>query len=198
MNTNGITSLDTEIEHLIQQHADQIEAAAWRVLGFHCPQEMEELYQEVRIAIWHVLEKGEPINQWKAFIYHCAHKRSLDRLKQMRQRTRHETLFTELTSDQNGIVESISNDHCFQESGSSDIEVSIIDNELVRLPNPVRLTVLLRKGMDCTRTEVARMLKCSPATVDYRLRVGLRQLRKRLCQNDILSHQNNGHMKSRR
>jgi len=58
----------------------------------------------------------------------------------------------------------------------------LLEEELARLPPPIRLTVLLRKGEGYSRAEVARMLHCSEATVDYRLRQGLHRLRKRLKQ----------------
>jgi DNA-directed RNA polymerase specialized sigma24 family protein len=63
-----------------------------------------------------------------------------------------------------------------------DQALMILEEELAKLPPPIRLTVLLRKGEEYSRAEVAQMLHCSEATVDYRLRAGLNRLRKRLKQ----------------
>jgi RNA polymerase sigma-70 factor (ECF subfamily) len=170
---------DAEIQRLVQEHTGRIEAAARRVLGQNYAQSIDEVTGEVYIAIWRALEKGQQIERWDAFIYHCAHKRALDLLKKTRRRARHEVPFTDLTSEDERAAEHY--------SASTLTEVNrevlrLLQEELAELPKPIRLTVVLRKGEGYSRAEVARMLRCSEATVDYRLRQGLNRLRKRLKQ----------------
>lgn len=175
-----------KIQRLIQEHLGYIEAAAKRVLGPNYASALDDLCQEVCIAIWRVLERGENIQQWKAFIYHCAHKRALDLFKQSRRRARREVSLGELTGDDEKTAEEqiptvpAHGDH-FNEA------LMLLDEELAKLPPEIRLTVLLRKGEEYSRAEVARMMSCSPATVDYRLRQGLHRLRKRLKQRGLRS-----------
>jgi len=170
---------DAEIQRLVQEHMDRIEAATKRVLGQNYAQAMDEVIEEVYIAIWRVLEKGQQIEQWDAFIYHCAHKRALDLLKKTRRRAQHEVSFTDLGSEDGRAAEQ------YRTSMLTDVDqevLRLLQEELAELPKPIRLTVVLRKGEGYSRAEVARMLRCSEATVDYRLRQGLNRLRKRLKQ----------------
>lgn len=175
---------DAEIQRRIQEHRDYIEAAAKRVLGPDYAQAMDDLCQEVCIAIWRVLEKGESIQHWKAFIYHCAHKRALDLLKQSRRRAQHEISLGELAGEDEQVTEPQLTTVPTQGNGLNQA-LMLLDEELAKLPPLIRLTVLLRKGEGYSRVEVARMLDCSPATVDYRLREGLLRLRKRLKQRGL-------------
>lgn len=175
---------DEQLLRLLQEHMSRIEAAAKRVLGSNYTQAMDDLCQEVRLAIWRMLEKGGCINNWEAFIYHCAHKRALDLFKQTRRRMQHEISFDDRWSETdksareqlNGVPTDVD---------YPDEALLLLKEELAKLPSQIRLTVLLRKGDGYTRAEVARMLNCSLATVDYRLRQGLHRLRKRLKQRGL-------------
>ena len=88
-----------ELQLLIDKHFDRIEAAAKRVLGPDYNNALDDLRQEVGIAIWRILERGQTVKQWEAFIYHCAHKRALDLLKQARRRRQHEILINDITGE---------------------------------------------------------------------------------------------------
>jgi len=170
---------DAKIQRLVEKHIGQIEAAARRVLGPHYAQALDDLCQAVRIAIWQVLEKGQHIEQWEGFIYHCAHKRALDLLKQIRRRAQREVSLDELRGEgEQAVEERLA--AVAANVDRLDQALMILEEELAKLPTPMRLTVLLRKGEGYSRAEVARMLHCSEATVDYRLRQGLHRLRKRL------------------
>jgi len=175
---------DAEIQRHIQEHMSYIEAAAKRVLGPNYAQALDDLCQEVCIAIWRVLERGERIQQWKAFIYHCAHKRALDLFRQSRRRARREVSLGELTDgDEQSAKPQFAAVPAYLDG--LDQALTILDEELAKLPSPIRLTVVLRKGEGYSRAEVAQMLNCSPATVDYRLREGLQRLRKSLRQRGL-------------
>ncbi len=172
-------AINIEIRQLVQEHLSQIHAAARRVLGAHYTSFMDDLCQEVAIAVWQTLEKGEPIRTWKGFIYHCAHMRALDLLRQVRRRAQHEIPLTDLVDESEQTVEErLTNMMMGIDRLDEDLEA--LEEELARLPERNRMTVLLRLGEGYSRTEVARMLHCSEATVDYRLRQGVQQLRKRL------------------
>ncbi|MBI3950332.1 MAG: RNA polymerase sigma factor [Acidobacteria bacterium] len=175
--------MSAEIQRLIQEHWRQIEVAAKRVLGQHYPQAMDELRQEVSISIWRMLERGDEIRQWEAFIYNCAHKRALDLLKQSRRRARREVSFSELSKE----GEAVGEEQLAEFVTNFDLPTegsTLVEQELAKLPSAVALTVLLRVAEGYSRAEVARILHCSTATVDYRLRRGLQQLRKRLKQHE--------------
>jgi RNA polymerase sigma factor (sigma-70 family) len=176
---------DAEIRWLIQEHMAQIGAAAQRVLGPDYVQAMDDLSQQVCIAIWRTLEKGQTIEHWGGFIYHCAHKRALDLLKQSRRRARREISLDDLRGDHETPAEEL-----FMLTVQEDLfneALTLLDEELAKLPTPIRLTVLLRIGEGYSRAEVAQMLRCSTATVDYRVRQGLSRLRKRLKQRGLQS-----------
>jgi RNA polymerase sigma factor (sigma-70 family) len=176
--------VDAKIRRLVEENSGQIEAAAKRVLGSSYSQVIAELRQEVSINIWRMLEKGERIEHWDAFIYHCAHKRALDLLKKTRRRARHEVSLTDLKDEGEQAAEQR------YMTRLTDVEpevLRLLEEALAELPKPIRLTVLLRKGEGYSRAEVARMLQCSEATVDYRLRQGLQRLRKRLKKQGVQS-----------
>lgn len=175
---------DAEIQRHIQEHISYIEAAAKRVLGPAYTQVLDELCQEVSIAIWRVLEKDGSVQHWKAFIYHCAHKRALDMLRHARRKARREVSLGELTDEDDEVAES---QLALVSTPGDDLNqaLTILDEELAKLPPLIRLTVVLRKGEGYSRAEVAQMLGCSPATVDYRLREGLHHLRRRLRQRGL-------------
>jgi RNA polymerase sigma factor (sigma-70 family) len=174
---------DVEIERLVEEHLGRIEAAAKRVLGNDYAQAMDHLRQEVCIAVWRSFEKGQAIGHWGGFIYHCAHKRALDLLKQSRRRARREISLDDLRGDN----ESPTDEQLtvFIEGDSFNQSLPLLDEELSKLPNTVRLTVLLRIGEGYSRAEVAQILHCSTATVDYRVRQGLDRLRRRLEQRGV-------------
>lgn len=178
--------VDAEIQRQIQEHMSYIEAAAKRVLGPAYTQVLDELCQEVSIAVWRVLEKDGGVQHWKAFIYHCAHKRALDLLRQARRKAQHEISLEELTDEDHEVAHD-SLPTVLPPGEDLNQALTILDEELAKLPPLIRLTVVLRQGEGYSRAEVARMLRCSPATVDYRLREGLHRLRRRLRQRG-LSH----------
>jgi RNA polymerase sigma factor (sigma-70 family) len=177
--------LSDEIEQLLQEHWREIKSAAQRVLGPDSNQEaLDEVRQAVRICIWRALQKGKRIHEWKAFIYDCAHKRALDRLKHIRRQAQHEIAFGTMRRD---------NDTPAEERVTTvpvdadclDHVLMLLDEELARLPGKIQLTVLLRKAEGYTRAEVARVLNCSVSTVDHRLQQGLHRLRRNLLRRGV-------------
>jgi RNA polymerase sigma factor (sigma-70 family) len=173
--------IDEAIRRLVEEHLVQIEVAAKRVLGQDHTQAMDELRQEVRVAIWRVLETGETVQRWEAFIYCCAYRRAVNLLKQTRRRARHEVSLDELISKHGGMGEEKLN-RAGMRTGGFNHALLLLNEELHQLPEPIRLTVLLRKGEGYSRADVAQMLHCSQATVDYRLRQGIDHLKKRFEQ----------------
>jgi RNA polymerase sigma factor (sigma-70 family) len=180
--------VDAKIQRLVEEHLDRIEAAAKRVLQQHYAQAMDDLRQEVRIAIWRALETGQSIEHWGAFIYCCAYKRAVNLLKQTRRRARHEISLGDLTGEDERSAEEKLAIVPVELDGLSQA-LQRLDEELTKLPEPIRLTVFLRKGEGYSRAEVAQMLHCSEAAVDHRLRQGLNRLRKRLKQCGLQSPQ---------
>ncbi|MBI3949359.1 MAG: RNA polymerase sigma factor [Acidobacteria bacterium] len=170
---------ESEVQSLVQQYSSQIVAAAKRVFGQVYDQVLDDLGQEVSINIWRVLQRGEPIQDWKAFVYHCAHKRALDLLKKRRRRARREVSFCELREEDEWESDQFSV-HLVTEVEYRDAVFGLLEEELANLPSPIKMTLLLRLAEGYSRAEVAEMLHCSKATVDYRLREGLQRLRKRM------------------
>lgn len=166
-------TLSAEIQRVMEAHASWIEAATKRVLGPSFGQHLDDIREEVRIAIWQVLNRRETINHWTGFIYDCAHKRALDRLKQLRRRSRIEVALNDLSSEPLGHLRA-------DEYETTRERLSLVKKALSELPESIRLVIILRKAEGYSRREVADMLRCSQATVDYRLRIGLRRLRKAL------------------
>lgn len=168
-----------EIRRIIDQHAGSVEAAAKRVLGSNYAQALDALLEEVRIAVWQSLKRGDRIDHWSGFIYDCAHKRALDLWRQDRRRSRFEVALSDLPREP-GDAEQCKTLGAPVGFAVADDELRLLDAELAKLPESIRLVVFLRKAEGYSRKEVARMLRCSQPTVDYRLRVGIRRLKRAL------------------
>lgn len=149
---------------IYERYWDGLHAHACRKLG--CPQEAEEVVQDLFVALWDKRRRATDIEQLNAYLYTALKYRVIDCIRAQAVRQAHAAAPPAVSADR-GTEETVA---------VSDLAAALAAS-LRRLPGHTREVFHLSRLEHRTVPEIAAHLQVSPKTVEYHLARSLRMLR---------------------
>lgn len=162
-------------DDLVQRYQERIYATIYHMTSNH--EDASDLAQDVFVRAWTALRSFKGDSSFYTWIYRIAVNRTINFLKQRRNRSTHLSLNDLEVGTENDpeMVELVSHRTPRRDAALSELQQRL-NSALQKLSEEHRTVVTLHDVQGLAHEEIARILKCNPGTVRSRLFYARQQL----------------------
>ncbi|MSU36668.1 MAG: sigma-70 family RNA polymerase sigma factor [Pedosphaera sp.] len=162
-------------DDLVQRYQERIYATVYHMTGNH--EDANDLAQESFVKAWQALKSFKGDSSFYTWVYRIAVNRTINFLKQRRNRTHHFSLNDLDFTGENDpdLVALVSQNTPCREVGLAELQ-TCLNEAIQKLSEEHRIVVTLHDIQGMPHDEIAAVLKCNPGTVRSRLHYARQQL----------------------